>query len=229
MPDIHNNSFTGMRSYCLLLALTFSFILIGHGWDAEAELEPAGAPKAVIETSLGVITLLLDVESAPISVANFLSYADKGLYDNTIFHRVVVGFVVQGGGYDAALNERESDSTIHNEADNGLRNLRGTISMARNDEIDSASNQFFINTDDNGSLDHTESSCTRTGQDAEIKARERGMVKPRTCTTFGYAVFGKVVDGMDVVDAIELVDTNSVDGFDDLPVAPVIIYSVRRL
>ena len=218
-----------MRSYCLLLALVFSFALIGHGWAAEAELEPVSAPKAVISTSLGVITLLLDVENAPISVANFLSYADKGLYDDTIFHRVVVGFVVQGGGYDAALIERESDSTIHNEADNGLRNLRGAISMARNDEIDSASNQFFINVDDNASLDHTESSCTRTRQDAETKARERGMVKPRTCTTFGYAVFGRVVDGMEVVDAIELVNINSVDGFDDLPVEPVIINSVRRL
>lgn len=101
--------------------------------------------------------------------------------------------------------------------------------MARNDEIDSASNQFFVNVADNASLDHTESSCTRAQQQLESKARERGMTKPRTCTTFGYAVFGKVIGGMDVVEEIELVDTDSVDGFDDLPVEPVIIHSVRRL
>jgi cyclophilin family peptidyl-prolyl cis-trans isomerase len=217
-----------MRSYLWSGVLAFLLIFIGPGWAAEAEPEPVTGSKAVIETSLGDITLLLDVEKAPISAANFLSYADQGFYDETIFHRVVVGFVVQGGGYDAELIERESDLTIHNEADNGLRNLRGTISMARNEGIDSASNQFFINTADNVSLDHTESSCTRTQQDAALKARERGMLKPRTCTTFGYAVFGKVVNGMDVVDAIELVDTNSVDGFDDLPVEPVVIRSISR-
>lgn len=218
-----------MRCYCLLLVVALCFALNVPGWTAETELGSPGVPGVVIETSLGDITLLLDPGNAPITVANFLSYADRGSYDDTVFHRVVIGFVVQGGGYDAAMLERESDSTIHNEADNGLKNLRGTISMARNDEIDSASNQFFINVSDNASLDHTESSCTRVQQETELKARDRGMIKPRTCTTFGYAVFGKVVGGMDVVDEIELVDTKSIDGFDDFPVEPIIIRSVRRL
>lgn len=218
-----------MRCYCLLLVVALCFALNVPGWTAETELGSPGVPGVVIETSLGDITLLLDPGNAPITVANFLSYADRGSYDDTVFHRVVIGFVVQGGGYDAAMLERESDSTIHNEADNGLKNLRGTISMARNDEIDSASKQFFINVSDNASLDHTESSCTRVQQAAELKARDRGMIKPRTCTTFGYAVFGKVVDGMDLVDEIELVDTKSIDGFDDFPVEPIIIRSVRRL
>jgi cyclophilin family peptidyl-prolyl cis-trans isomerase len=218
-----------MRSHSLLPGLLFLLALNGSGWGAADETEAATAPKAVIETSMGAITLVLDVKRAPISVANFLSYADRGFYDDTIFHRVVVGFVVQGGGYDAALIERESDSTIHNEADNGLKNLRGTIAMARNDDIDSASNQFFINTSDNATLDHSQSSCTRAQQQLESKARERGMIKPRTCATFGYAVFGKVIGGMDVVEEIELVDTDSKDGFEDLPVEPVIIHTVRRL
>lgn len=218
-----------MRCYCLLLVVALCFALNVPGWTAETELGSPGVPGVVIETSLGDITLLLDPGNAPITVANFLSYADRGFYDDTVFHRVVIGFVVQGGGYDAAMLERESDSIIHNEADNGLKNLRGTISMARNDEIDSASKQFFINVSDNASLDHTESSCTRVQQEAELTARDRGMIKPRTCTTFGYAVFGKVVGGMDLVDEIELVDTKSIDGFDDFPVEPIIIRSVRRL
>lgn len=224
-----NHGASDMRCLCLLLVLALCFILMAPGSVAEAEPEPESAPRVVIETTLGDITLLLDTRNAPISVANFLSYADKGFYDDTVFHRVVIGFVVQGGGYDVTMLERESASTIHNEADNGLKNLRGTISMARNDEIDSASNQFFINLADNVSLDHTESSCTRVQQVVELKARQRGLNKPRTCTTFGYAVFGKVVGGMEVVDAIEQVDTKSIDGFDDLPVEPIIVRSVRRL
>jgi peptidyl-prolyl cis-trans isomerase A (cyclophilin A) len=214
-----------MRFSPISMVLTLMFLVVSEHCAAES----ATAPEVLVKTSMGDIKLRLDVEKAPISVANFLTYVDQGFYDATLFHRVVVGFVVQGGGYDVAMSERETETTIHNEADNGLKNLRGTIAMARMDDIDSASNQFFINTEDNDSLDHSEASCSRVQQVKQRKARERGMNKPRTCATFGYAVFGTVIDGMDVVDEIELVDTESREGFDDIPVEPVIIHSISRL
>ena len=214
-----------MHYYKRLSAFVVLCSLIAPGWAVQEDF----VTRAKIETSAGNIVVALDVDKAPIAVANFLAYADTRFYDNTIFHRVIVGFMIQGGGHDAVLVERQSDTTIYNEADNGLKNLRGTIAMARMDEIDSASNQFFINVADNDNLDHTESSCTRAQQAAEQKARQRGLNKPRTCTTFGYAVFGKVIQGMDVVDEIELADTTSREGFDDMPVEPITILSIRRL
>jgi peptidyl-prolyl cis-trans isomerase A (cyclophilin A) len=192
------------------------------------------APVEVIfVTSLGSIQVSLEPALSPLTVANFLEYVDSGFYNGTIFHRVILGFVVQGGGHDVQLVERESglftrNAAIHNEADNGLKNVRGTIAMARMDEIDSATNQFYFNVADNANLDHSEESCTREDELQEFKARERGLSKPRTCKTFGYAVFGHVTEGMEVLEEIEFVETGSKDGFDDLPVNPVIIHSVRR-
>ncbi len=196
---------------------------------AGASAEDHAGPQVVIETSRGNIVLLLDSRRAPITVANFLGYVDAGAYNETIFHRVVPGFVVQGGGYDSMLVEREADNPIHNEASNGLKNIRGSIAMARHDEIDSATNQFFINVADNERLDYSEQSCGRDDEAAENRARERGLYKPRNCKTFGYAVFGQVVEGMEVVDEIEVTATHSMDDFDDLPVAAVVIKSVRRM
>lgn len=153
----------------------------------------------VISTSLGDVTVELDAEKAPKTVANFLSYVDDGFYDDTIFHRVIKNFMVQGGGMTADGRQKPTKAPIKNEADNGLRNDVGTIAMARTNVVDSATAQFFINTKDNDFLNHG-------GRD------------------FGYAVFGKVTDGMDVVRKIEAVQT----GRGDVPVETVTIRSIRR-
>ncbi len=154
----------------------------------------------LLSTSLGDIKLSLDAEKAPISVANFLSYVKDGFYNGTIFHRVIPGFMIQGGGMDASLNQKKTKASIKNEANNGLRNLRGTIAMARTQQVDSATAQFFINIADNSFLDH--------------KVRD-----------FGYAVFGQVVEGMDVVDRIAAVKT----GMQDIPQQTITIVSVKEV
>ncbi len=161
-------------------------------------------PLIQMETSLGEILLELDAAKAPVSVANFLAYARDGHYDGTIFHRVIKGFMIQGGGLTPELAEKPTREPIKNEATNGLRNKTGTIAMARTSEVDSATAQFFINTEDNRSLDH-------------------GGLNP---DVFGYAVFGKVVDGMDVVYTIEQRPTASSGGHQDLPKEPVVITCV---
>lgn len=189
----------------------------------------AASPRVVIDTTMGKITVQLNEKKAPISVKNFLSYVKKGAYDGTIFHRVIPGFVIQGGGLTPNMKERPEGKPIHNEADNGLKNVTGTIAMAREDAIDSATRQFYINTGDNVSLDHTSDSCTRNEMKSIMEARQRGLYKPMTCKTFGYAVFGHVVGGMDVVRKIEAVPTHSTDGMDDVPVKPVIIRSIREV
>ena len=160
--------------------------------------------KAILETSKGTITLELDSDKAPITVANFVKYAKKGHYDGTIFHRVIDGFMIQGGGMTKDMNEKDTDDPIKNEAMNGLKNLRGTIAMARTMVVDSATSQFFINLVDNDFLDFT--APTRSG--------------------FGYAVFGKVTDGMDVVDAIAKVPTGNAGPYQNVPVDPVVIRKV---
>ena len=158
----------------------------------------------VLSTTHGDITLELDAEHAPITVENFLAYVEDGFYDGTIFHRVIPGFMIQGGGMDASMNEKKTRAPIKNEADNGLSNTRGTIAMARTQVVDSATAQFFINLSDNTFLDHG--------------ARD-----------FGYAVFGKVVDGMDVVDTIAEVQTGDRGMHQNVPVEPVVIESARRV
>jgi cyclophilin family peptidyl-prolyl cis-trans isomerase len=144
-------------------------------------------------------------DKAPISVRNFLSYVKDGSYDGTIFHRVIKGFMVQGGGMDADMQQRKTKFAIKNEATNGLKNTRGTLAMARTSMVDSATSQFFINVVDNGFLDHT----------------------GKTPDRFGYAVFAQVIEGMDVVDAIREVKTGNKGGHQDVPVEPVFINSIK--
>ncbi|MBN9164860.1 MAG: peptidyl-prolyl cis-trans isomerase [Myxococcales bacterium] len=161
----------------------------------------------VVETDLGTIEMDLDEEKAPKSVANFLAYVDAKHYDGTIFHRVIPGFMAQGGGYDASYEKKPVRDAVENEADNGLKNTRGTVAMARTSDPHSATAQFFVNVKDNGFLDHT-------GKNA---------------SGWGYAVFGKVTSGMDVVDKIVSVNTGSKGPFaKDAPVENVTIKSARR-
>jgi cyclophilin family peptidyl-prolyl cis-trans isomerase len=170
-----------------------------------AELEAAENPVVVIETSLGNITVEVYPDRAPKSVENFLAYVKDGFYEGTVFHRVIKGFMVQGGGLTADLERKPTRAPVQNEAANGLKNQRGFVSMARTAEIHSATAQFFINTANNTPLDH------------------KGM-GPRD---FGYCVFGKVTEGMDVVDKIENVKTGTRSGYKDVPVEPVFIKSIR--
>jgi len=149
----------------------------------------------------GVITLELDQEKAPKSVANFLSYVKKGHYDNTVFHRVIPGFMVQGGGFEPGMTQKPTDATIENEAQNGLKNANYTVAMARTNDPHSASSQFFINVADNNFLNHTAPSAQG----------------------WGYAVFGKVVGGTDVVDKIKAVPTGRKGFHDDVPKEDVVI------
>jgi peptidyl-prolyl cis-trans isomerase A (cyclophilin A) len=155
------------------------------------------------ETNLGDFSIELFEKEAPESVANFLRYIEDGFFDGTIFHRIVPGFVIQGGGFTEDMTQKKTKPPIKNEADNGLKNKRGTLSMARTNDINSATSQFFVNLKDNDFLDHS-----------------RG--------NFGYAVFAKVTEGMDVVDKIAAVETGRKRGFDDVPVEAVTMKSVRR-
>jgi len=154
-----------------------------------------------LHTNKGVIRIELDAEKAPISVENFLSYVRKGHYDGTIFHRVIKGFMVQGGGMEAGMKQKATDAPIQNEANNGLTNEHYTLAMARTNAPHSASSQFFINTTNNGFLNF----------------------KSESPSGWGYAVFGKVVEGKDVVDAIEKVKTGRSGFHDDVPLEDVLI------
>jgi peptidyl-prolyl cis-trans isomerase A (cyclophilin A) len=156
------------------------------------------------ETTLGDFTVELFDKDAPESVANFLRYIDDGFFDGTIFHRIVPGFVIQGGGFTEDMTQKRTQAPVKNEADNGVKNQRGTLSMARTSDINSATSQFFVNLKDNEFLDHS-----------------RG--------NFGYAVFARVTAGMDVIDKIAAVETGRRRGFDDVPVEAVIMKSVRRM
>jgi len=152
-------------------------------------------------TNFGEITLELDAEKAPITVANFIEYVKKDFYTNVIFHRVIPGFMVQGGGFDTDMKQKPTDASIKNEANNGLKNDKYTVAMARTPNPDSASSQFFINVNDNDFLNFT----------------------APTSSGWGYAVFGKVTEGTDIVDKIAKVKTGSKLGHQDVPVEPVII------
>jgi peptidyl-prolyl cis-trans isomerase B (cyclophilin B) len=162
-------------------------------------------PKVIMETSMGSITIELFADKAPISVRNFLTYVKEGFYDGLVFHRVIKGFMIQGGGMDENLQPKKTRFAIKNEANNGLKNLRGTLAMARTAIVDSATSQFFINVVDNPFLDY----------------------KGKRPEEFGYAVFGQVADGMDVVDAIKEVKTGNRGGHADVPLEPVSIVSAR--
>ena len=162
-------------------------------------------PTVLIDTNLGKIKVELFRKEAPVTVKNFLGYVKSGFYNGTIFHRVIPGFMVQGGGFTEEMAEKATGEPIKNEATNGLKNQRGTIAMARTNVVDSATAQFFINTVDNDFLNHREG-----GPDA-----------------FGYAVFGKVISGMDVVDKIAATPTGYRGGMADVPTTPVVIKSVK--
>ena len=160
--------------------------------------------KATIETDLGNIELELDDKKAPVTVKNFVDYAKSGHYNDTIFHRVINGFMIQGGGFTADMNQKSTKAPIRNEAMNGLKNARGTIAMARTMVVDSATSQFFINLVDNSFLDF----------------------RNPTPQGFGYAVFGKVTKGMEVVDKIANVQTGNRGMHQDVPVKPIVIKKV---
>lgn len=194
-----------------------------------SEVLPSENPKVRVQTTLGLIELELFSQEAPVTVANFLRYVEANAYDGTIFHRVIPGFMIQGGGYLADFTEMEEIETILNEADNGISNRMGTIAMARMNVIDSASRQFFINVVDNARLDHQEDSCTRKQESAVMDARKKGLFKPVNCASFGYAVFGAVLSGIEVVHEIEVVETEQQGSFDDVPMTPVIIESMELL
>jgi cyclophilin family peptidyl-prolyl cis-trans isomerase len=162
--------------------------------------------RVLLQTSEGDITIELDAARAPISAENFLRYVDEGFYDGTLFHRVIAGFMIQGGGLTADMREKATHPPIRNEAGNGVSNARGTLAMARTSVVDSATSQFFINLADNDFLDH--------------KGKDAGG--------YGYAVFGHVAEGMDVVDRIAAVRTGRSGYHEDVPLKPVTIKNARR-
>jgi len=200
-----------MRGFVLAAALGLLLVpAIAAAQPAKAP-EPAKAPAAgnpivVIETNKGAFEIELYPDKAPQSVENFLKYVDDGFYAGTIFHRVIDGFMIQGGGFTRDMAQKETRGPIQNEADNGLRNERYTVAMARTSDPHSATAQFFVNVNDNGFLNHTEKST-------------RG---------WGYAVFGKVIAGMDVVDAIRKVPTTTKGMYQNVPVDPVVIEKAYR-
>ncbi|HEY8240306.1 MAG TPA: peptidylprolyl isomerase [Kiritimatiellia bacterium] len=159
-----------------------------------------------IKTSKGNIKVQLDPQKAPATVANFMKYVEEGFYNGTIFHRVIDGFMIQGGGFTKDMAQKPTREGVKNEADNGLRNKRGTVAMARTMIVDSATAQFFINVADNGALDH------------------RG----KSQEGYGYCVFGSVIEGMDVVDAIKSVQTGNRGAFQNVPVEPIVILEITR-
>ena len=175
------------------------------GLPMAAAAADANTPVVVLDTTMGPITIELDRAKAPITVDNFLKYVDEGFYNGVIFHRVIPGFMIQGGGMTEDMQEKPTRGTIKNEGGNGLKNARGTLAMARTPDPDSASAQFFINLKDNGFLNRDEA------QDG-----------------FGYAVFGKVIGGMDVVDKIAQVPTGRRGSSGDVPTKPILIKSARR-
>ena len=185
----------------VVLAALFSLVMVGGIMAAE------GNPKVEMETSKGKIVIELSADKAPETVKNFLTYVDAKFYDGTIFHRVIPKFMIQGGGFTADMKRKSGSAPIKNEADSGLKNDRGTIAMARTGNPHSATAQFFINTVNNDFLNH----------------------KSKTQQGWGYAVFGKVIAGMDVVDAISAVKTTTSGGYRDVPAETVEIRSVRVL
>ncbi len=187
-----------MRMYLLGLILT-NIVL----WNGVIMAEN---PIVVMETSMGTVEIELYSDKAPISVKNFLTYTDEKFYDGTIFHRVINDFMIQGGGFTPEMKQKETHEQIKNEADNGLKNEKYTLAMARTNEVNSATSQFFINVKDNAFLNH------------------RGT-SPQE---FGYAVFGKVISGMEVVDQIKAVKTAKKGMHSDVPETPVVIKSVKR-
>ncbi|MFW5815743.1 MAG: peptidylprolyl isomerase [Wenzhouxiangella sp.] len=192
-----------LLSLCLLLPV----LAVAQAPDSSASNEPTTEnPTVILHTNYGAITLELFEDKAPESVANFIQYARDGHYDGTLFHRVIPNFMIQGGGFDTDFRQKPTREPIENEADNGLANERGTLAMARTNDPHSATSQFFINVTDNEFLNH--------------RSKASGQA-------WGYAVFGRVSEGMDVVDAIRAVDTGRRGMHQDVPVEDVIIERVE--
>lgn len=185
----------------ILFIYLLAFVLMTWSFNVQAA-DPIN-PEVVITTNLGEIKVKLNSEKAPVSTANFLKYVEKKHYDGTTFHRVIPTFMIQGGGHLPDMKEKETMPPIKNEAKNGLSNLRGTVAMARTNEVDSATSQFFINVVDNKKLDHVDDN------------------------RYGYSVFGEVSAGMDIVDKIRDVKTTTKGEYGDVPQEPVMIKSVR--
>lgn len=203
MKDAHTPA-SALRALAAVLLLTLATAV---GGAAPEQASTTARPVVRIITSLGAIELELERDAAPVTVANFLRYADEGVYVGTIFHRVIRGFMIQGGGLRADFEMKQAHAPIKNEADNGLRNLAGTIAMARTADPHSASSQFFINTADNGFLDH----------------------RDRSREAWGYAVFGRVTRGMDVVRRIESVATGRAGLYSNVPQHTILIQDVQVL
>lgn len=191
-----------LLSICLLLPL----LATAQTPVTETENETTENITVILHTNYGAITLELFEDKAPLSVANFVQYARDGHYDGTLFHRVIPNFMIQGGGFDTDFQQKPTRDPIQNEADNGLSNARGTVAMARTNDPHSATSQFFINVTDNNFLDHR---------------------SPASGQTWGYAVFGRVTEGMEVVDAIRQVETGRRSFHQDVPVEDVIIERVE--
>ena len=193
------NKFINSRAATFLSAVCLLLVSIGVATANSGD-------KVMVEmhTSKGLITLELDAEKAPVTVANFIEYVKSGHFDGTIFHRVIPGFVIQGGGMESGMKEKPTQPPIENEADNGLKNVTGSICMARTNDPHSATSQFFINLKDNQFLDHS-------GKNPQ---------------GWGYAVFGQVTDGMDVVEAIAAVQTGNAGFHQDVPVEDIVVEKV---
>lgn len=186
---------------CAALLMTQKAAVAAEGKEAQPR-----KPVVIMKTSEGTVRIELWPDKAPATVENFLRYVDQGFYSGTVFHRVIDNFMIQGGGFDADMKPRQGREPVKNEASPELRNDRGTIAMARTGVVDSATSQFFINVRDNDSLNQ----------------------RDKTQAGFGYAVFGKVTDGMDVVDRIKKVPTTTVGPYQNVPSKPVVIESVTR-
>jgi cyclophilin family peptidyl-prolyl cis-trans isomerase len=189
------------KTLITILAVLLTASLVGC--KPKPQSKEKSMPKVRLTTNYGDIVIELDADNAPLTTANFINYVEQGFYDGTIFHRVIAGFMIQGGGFTPDMKQKKTNPPIKNEANNGLKNKRGTIAMARTNNPDSATAQFFINLVDNGFLDYVSDN------------------KP------GYAVFGKVTEGMDTVDKIAAVKTGKSAGMDDVPTQPVIIESAK--
>jgi cyclophilin family peptidyl-prolyl cis-trans isomerase len=173
--------------------------------SSPANAAKEGNPMVLVKTNMGNFTIELYPDKAPVTVKNFLSYVDHKFYAGTIFHRVISTFMIQGGGFTPDMVQKEPSAPIKNEADNGLKNLKYTIAMARTNIVDSATCQFFINVQDNPNLDY------------------------RDKANYGYCVFGKVIEGMNVIDEMKMVKTTEKGSYKDVPVKPVIIKSITRV
>jgi peptidyl-prolyl cis-trans isomerase B (cyclophilin B) len=190
----------------LLFILSIAASLVGCQTQNKEMGKTMANPTVKIKTTLGEIQVELFEDKAPITVKNFLRYVDEKHYNQTIFHRVIDGFMIQGGGLNAEMDPKNTHEPIHNEADNGISNKRGTLAMARTSEVHSATAQFFINIVDNGFLDY----------------------RNPTPSGYGYCVFGKVISGIEVVDKIKALETTTQKGYQDVPVKTVEIKEIVR-